>query len=270
LINNKKGYITSGEEQLHYLQWGTGPRLLLAFHGYETDAWIFQDFVPHLVAEYTIIAIDLPHHGHTKWPGQKAWQTADLLATVRELMKLHHVEKVSLLGYSIGGRVCLSVLEGMPVSIDKVLLMATDGLAINFYFNFFTRTILGRKMFSHMLGKPDGYLALVDWMKKNKLVHESRHKFVMHFLQNEQKRKILLNAWPAMRDLMPEPNLVRKLIKKHHIPVSIFMGEYDKVMPPALAHRFAEGLDTVQVHVLNKGHHIFDHENAGLMAAHLL
>ena len=269
-MTNKKGYITSGDEQLHYLQWGNGPRLLLAFHGYETDAWIFGDFVPHLSSEYTIIAIDLPHHGHTKWPGQKAWRTADLLATVQALMDAHNVKKVSLLGYSIGGRVCLSVLEGIPASIDKVVLMATDGLSINFYFNFFTRTFFGRKIFGHMLGQPTGYLRFIDWLKKNKLVHESRHRFVMHFLQNEQKRNILLNAWPAMRDLMPEPKAVRKLIKQYHISVSIFMGEYDKVMPPALAHQFKEGLNTVQVNVLNKGHHIFDHENAGLIAAHLL
>src|SRR5205809_920321 len=61
------GYISMGNEKLHYLQSGIGKRVLLAFHGYSNNASIFHPFEPHLARQYTILSFDLPHHGNSKW-----------------------------------------------------------------------------------------------------------------------------------------------------------------------------------------------------------
>lgn len=263
-------YITIGTEQLHYLQWGTGKRLLLAFHGYGDDAHIFDPLVEFLSADYTVLSIDLPHHGQSKWHGDEMFTKDKLLLLVRTLMEAHKTERVSLLGYSMGGRVCLSIIEGMPLSIDQAVLLATDGLSVNFYYYFFTKTFLGKKVFNHMLEKPGGYLAVIDWMRKRKLVDASRHKFVMHFLQAEHSRKFLQKVWPNTSDLVPSPAQLRKIIKKHSVNVSIFMGTHDKILPPGLATKFAAGLDTVQLHILDKGHRLLDQQTAKQIAEDLL
>ena len=41
------------------------------------------------------------------------------------------VDKVALAGYSMGGRVCLTITELLPELIDRVLLIASDGLVFN-------------------------------------------------------------------------------------------------------------------------------------------
>ena len=263
-------YIAVGNEKLHYLKWGSGKRLLLAFHGYGDDAVIFSPLIEHLTFEYTILSIDLPHHGGSKWPDKEAFTVADLISLVRTLKNEFEVDKISLLGYSMGGRVCLSVIEQMPESIDKVVLMATDGLTVNLYYYLFTRTAAGRVMFRHMLENPALYLKAVDWLRKVNLVGPSKHKFVMHFLQTDEGRNLLLRVWPAMSGIIPPPSKVKATIKKHRIPVTIIMGLLDKIIPPIQAKKFSAGLDTVKVHYLAKGHRVFDHENAGLVAGELI
>ena len=121
-----------------------------------------------------------------------------------------------------------------------------------------------------MLTKPALYFRLMDWLKKRNLVNASRHKFVMQSLSSEENRKFLLNVWPGLSDLIPEPAKLKVVIKQYHIPVTIFMGAHDKIMPPVLGEKFKTGLDTVQLYILDKGHRIFDDENAGQIARSLL
>jgi pimeloyl-ACP methyl ester carboxylesterase len=269
-MNEQSGYISVGTEKLHYLQWGKGRRLLLAFHGYGNNATIFEPVREYLSKEYTILSFDLPHHGESKWTEDTKLAKKDLPGLVETVMAAYSVHKLSLLGNSMGGRVCLSILESMPDHIDKVTLIATDGLTINFYYYFLTRTWFGKKLFRKMMEKPMLFFRVVNWLRKMNLVNAGRRRFVMNFLQTEASRKFLLQVWPAMSDIIPSPANLRRLIKQHAIPVSVFLGAYDKVIPPSLGKNFKSGLDTVQLYILEKGHLVLDHENARQIAESLL
>jgi pimeloyl-ACP methyl ester carboxylesterase len=266
---NESGYLSLGNDQLHYLKTGTGKRVLLAFHGYGNDASIFKPIEEYLVHQFIILSFDLPYHGKSVWSDAPLTQK-DLLQMVDIVKKQYDVEKVSLLGYSLGGRVCLNAIEIAPESIDKVTLLATDGLVQNHYYSFFTNNYFGKKMFRNMLEKPARYFKVMDWFKKLHLVHPSRHKFAMHSLSTPEARNLLLKVWPAMSKLIPSPSRLRNVIAKNRIPVVLFMGVNDKIMPPRLGAQFKAGLDTVQLHILNRGHIIFDHENAEQIAKSLL
>jgi len=269
-MDEQEGYISVGAQKLHYVQWGRGRRVLLAFHGYGNDARIFSPFKGALSNDYTVFSFDIPHHGQSRWPEDILMTKTDLSDLVKNVMTKCNVQKVSLLGYSMGGRVCLTVLEIMPSHVDKVALIASDGLTINFYYYFLTRTSIGRKLFKKMLERPQRFFGLVNWLRKKNLVNASRHRFVMNFLQSEPSRKFLLQVWPGMSELIPSPTKLKRLIKQFSIPVSIFMGAYDRIMPPSLGKNFKAGLDTVQLYVMEKGHHVFDHENARQIAQSLL
>jgi len=269
-MNVESVYIPVGTEKLHCLKWGRGKRLLLAFHGYGDDAGIFSPLQGLLDDVYTILSIDLPHHGKSKWPDDVLLETVDLVGFVETLKSTYNVGKVSLIGYSLGGRVCLSIIEKIPESIDKVVLMATDGLTINLYYYFFMQTFIGKKLFRGMLQKPGFYLKAMGWLRKMNFVDPSRYKFAMHFLQTEENRNFLMKVWPGMSDLVPSPSKLKSVIRKHHIPVSIFMGAHDKIISLSQVKKFSRGLGSVQLHILEKGHRVFDHENAQQIAAHLV
>ena len=265
----QSGYISVGSEQLHYLKWGNGKRLLLAFHGYGDNADIFSPLPEYLDESYTMLSFNLPYHGGSAWAGNSLLTDKDIVEMVHVLMNEYHVEKVSLIGYSLGGRVCLAIIEYLPASIEKVVLIAPDGLKVDPYYYFFTGTWPGKKIFRNMLEQPKPYFRMMNWLKKMHLVHESRYKFAMHFLQSEESRSFLLHVWPALSGVAPRPAQLKKLIKKYHLPVVIFMGAYDKIIPPSIALKFKKGLDTVQLHIVEKGHRILDHETVRQIAGSL-
>ncbi len=262
----QEGYIKISGEELHYLKWGNGARLLLAFHGYANDAGIFQLFDRYLNKDFTIISIDLPHHGKSRWTENTYLSLPDVMTLVSQAMEMQQVKKISLLGYSMGGRVCLNLIEHMPEQIEKVILIAPDGLVTDTYYYLLTRTRIGKRLFKHFLTNHQLYFKLIDWMKDKKLVDASRHKFVMQYMHTEERRKFLWQVWPCMSKLMPTQRIVKQNIAQYKIPVLIFMGAYDKVIPPSLAKKFVQGLETAKLYVLQKGHRVFDTENAGEIA----
>ena len=249
---------------------GHGKKLLLAFHGYNNTAELFAPFAEYIEDEYTIISIDLPHHGKTQWAAPMQMQVKDLMAMVWLLRNEFGVEKVSLLGYSMGGRMCLKVIEMMPEAIDKVLLVAPDGLSFNTFYYFLTRTIPGKALFNHFLNTPDFYFPIMNAIKRVGLVSDARHKFAMQHIQTGDSRKFLQNVWPSTCRIIPNNSRVRVLVNKYKIPVHIFMGNYDKVIPPKMGKRFAGGMKTAELHIVEKGHRVMDADTMPQMAKCLL
>jgi pimeloyl-ACP methyl ester carboxylesterase len=263
-------YLSLGSERLHYLQMGVGSRVLLAFHGYGERATVFSVFEKCLGSDYTILSFDLPHHGSSSWPEGVALSEQHLCVLVQEVLRQHDVQRLSLMGYSIGGRVCMGIVKCLPDKIDRVLLMAADGLAINYYYYFFARTVLGKWLLRTALLRPAMSVALTDILRKLRLLPVTQYRLAMGTLQHEHSRQLLLRAWPAMRHLVYSPTALRRIVNAHNLQVILIMGRYDRVLPPKLASNFAKGVPTATVQVLDKGHRIFDAENAQAIAQHLL
>ncbi|MBA3827542.1 MAG: alpha/beta hydrolase [Taibaiella sp.] len=258
-MSSESGYVRIESGKLHYLRSGNGKKILLAFHGYGNSASLFSSFTNYLGKEYTIISIDLPYHGKSEWSEKEALKKKDIIILADHFTKQHHVEKISLLGYSIGGKVCLSMVQEIPEKIDKVLLIASAGLIFEPFFHFVTRNFAGRKLFTGLLTNPKKYLQVIDWLKNRKLIAENRYRFV-NYVQSEESRKFLLRAWPALKNMVPDQRKLKAIIRQYRIPICIFMGKYDKIIPADTALRFQKGLDTVSVTILPKGHRVFDAE----------
>ena len=173
----QEGYVSTGERKLHYLRAGSGKKLLLAFHGYGNEAGLFLPFVKHLDNEYTLISVDLPHHGGSQWEMGVVMEKAELLTLTGNLQKETGAEKVSLLGYSLGARVCMCIMEQIPCSIDRAVLVAPDGLVYNTLYHFVTRNFIGKRIFRNFLHDPTRYTRYTKWLMKSGFVNESQHNF---------------------------------------------------------------------------------------------
>ncbi|MGH0036240.1 MAG: alpha/beta fold hydrolase [Myxococcota bacterium] len=91
--------------RLHGLEWSrTGVPLLLV-HGFSNEAHIWDDFAPAVAPYYRTLAIDLRGHGDSDWDPEARYDydhhVADLEAVVAGL----DIERMVLVGHSLGGRV---------------------------------------------------------------------------------------------------------------------------------------------------------------------
>lgn len=263
------GFITTGSQRLHYLRWGQGSRVLLAFHGYGNSASLFASLAGKVAATYTTISVDLPHHGRSEWTGNDPWTKPELTAFVKALMAQLGVERISLTGFSLGGRVCLNIIEQLPEVVNKAVLIAPDGLVPNPLYWFVTRNPAGIRLFNGFVERPEGYIRFVDWLHHRKWVNASKHKFVMQYVSAPAARAFLRKVWPGMRLLVPARRQVQQRIRQFRIPTYIFMGRYDRIIPPRQAHTFAKGNPFIHVQVLDKGHRLMDEESLRGIAAAL-
>src|SRR5690242_8106364 len=145
----EKQVVTYKSSQICYYRIGTGPRLGLCFHGYGEDATSFA-FLEKLAGDqYSFYAIDLPFHGQTIWKEDLNFTHTDLQQIIHDLLLSNNINlqtdaakpnrKMVLMGFSLGGRVALSLYQAWPQLTERLLLMAPDGLKVNFWYWLSTR-----------------------------------------------------------------------------------------------------------------------------------
>ncbi len=109
---------------------GAGPPLVL-LHGFTGSAATWTPHLDAFAGHFSVIAVDLPGHGASDTPADPARSgmkqcVADLLALFDRL----EIERVSLLGYSMGGRVALNLAIAAPERIRALVLeSASPGIA---------------------------------------------------------------------------------------------------------------------------------------------
>ncbi|RYG93088.1 acetoin dehydrogenase dihydrolipoyllysine-residue acetyltransferase subunit [Loktanella sp. IMCC34160] len=114
----------TGALAVHRSRGGTGTPVLL-IHGFASDSTSWVPLEAHL-KHRPLIRIDLPSHG--KSPRLRIDSFADLAAEIRRAFDGLGVEKVDLIGHSLGGALALSLADTRPRSIASLTLIAPAGL----------------------------------------------------------------------------------------------------------------------------------------------
>ena len=113
--------------RLHYVDWGNdgAPPMLLVHGG--RDHCRNWDWVAHELKErYHIIAPDLRGHGDSQWLVGGAYSTIDYVYDIAQLVRQARMEKMVVIGHSMGGSVALAYAGLYP---DKVrMLVSIEGM----------------------------------------------------------------------------------------------------------------------------------------------
>ena len=144
----KSSFITYRNSIIHYRESGDGENILLCFHGFGEFAETFEVVTAQLDKNIKMIAIDLPHHGATKWLEGYKFTLDDMRHIIESCPSIKN-KKFGLMGYSLGGRIALAVFQHMPDRINKLILLAPDGLKVNFWYWLATQTSTGNRLFSY-------------------------------------------------------------------------------------------------------------------------
>jgi len=253
----RSGFINYLDNKVHVLKMGSGPKLLIAIHGFGNDAGIFRPVAAAFQETYTTVSIDLPGHGKTVW-NKAYFEKHDLMAIIQGIKIEAGVEKFSLMGFSLGGRACLSIVELQAGWIDQLFLLAPDGLKKNFWYNAATRNVFGKLIFKRMMQNPDAWLHYVDKLRQWNIIDASRFKFAKAHLTNESIRHQLSYVWPVTSKLIVSTMLAKWHIRKYRIETHVFMGEHDRIFPPRQGQQFVKGLKTAKLHILDEGHNLIN------------
>ena len=256
---NQSNFLDLGELKLEYLTYGTGKETLLAFHGFGRHATDFEVFEKLFGTKYTIYAFNLFHHGNSQYPKDRIEQNTFTKGEFQQLFssffKDKQIEKIAVLGYSLGGKIALMFPEIFADKVTSVWLFAPDGIKKNFWYFVASNTLVGRNVYKYFLENPRLFFSMVNGMHKTKLINDKIKKFAMNNMDEKEKRELVYKVWLTFKDTNPDIILVIENIKKFDIPVYQFFGKNDKVIKPQLGDWFSSKINQKQnYHVLQAGH----------------
>ena len=248
---------------ISYYRFGSGPKTAVCFHGYGEEAAAFEFLEKYAGNQYTFYAIDLPFHGKTSWNDGINFLPKDLIQIVEEIINQNNPKpptsnfKLSLIGFSLGGRIALSLYQNIPEKIEKLVLLAPDGLKVNFWYWLATQTWLGNKSFKLTMQKPGWFFGFLKILNKLKLVNTSIFKFVNYYIGDADVRRLLYARWTTLRKIKPNISLIKKNIRKHKTPVRLVYGKHDRIILSSVGEKFRKGIEQhCTISVINAGHQV--------------
>ncbi|SIS58294.1 alpha/beta hydrolase [Neptunomonas antarctica] len=113
---------------LHALESGVGQsRVIVALHGWLDNAATFNEMRQHF-DDYHFIALDLMGHGYTDHrPASMPYYIWDNVSDVLAIIDQLGLEKVTLLGHSMGASIATLFAGAFPERVEKLFLI--EGLA---------------------------------------------------------------------------------------------------------------------------------------------
>lgn len=246
--------------RINYYRFGSGSRLVLCFHGYGENGTTYAFLEKLAGAQYCFIALDLPFHGLTDWKETGDFVESDLINIIQQILendtKLPD-KQFSLLGYSLGGRIALSLYQAKPGLIDRMVLLAPDGLKVNPWYWLATQTWAGNRFFAFTMKHPSWFFEFLKGMNKLGLVNTSIFKFVNYYIGDAKVRMDLYNRWTSLRRFKPNLSHIRLLIHQHKTPIRLMYGKHDRIILPVRGEKFRTGIENYcTLTILPSGHQV--------------
>lgn len=104
---------------------GDGPPLLL-IHGIGDSSRTWEQVIPLLAREHLVIAPDLLGHGASDKP-RADYSVAAYANGMRDLLAVLGVDRVTLVGHSLGGGVAMQFAYQFPDKTERLVLVSTGG-----------------------------------------------------------------------------------------------------------------------------------------------
>jgi len=108
---------------LHLLEWSDEGVGMLLLHGFGNEAHIWDDFAPQMAPYYRTLALDHRGHGDSAWDPERRYDLETLVDDVAAVTRALAIERVVLVGHSLGGRVATLFGGRYPGSLAGLVLV---------------------------------------------------------------------------------------------------------------------------------------------------
>lgn len=109
-----------------------GPRdapAVIMLHGFGASLYTWEPWAQALSRTHRVVSLDLPGSGLSPPDPEDDYTDTRVLALLTALMDQKGIERASLIGNSIGGRIAWRMAAAHPDRVDRLVLIAPDGFA---------------------------------------------------------------------------------------------------------------------------------------------
>ncbi|HAK59295.1 MAG TPA: hypothetical protein DCO77_02780 [Nitrospiraceae bacterium] len=233
-----KGVMLEDDTVIHYLEAGQGPTLIL-IHGIGGSSASWRDVIPSLSKAYRVIALDLPGYGKSDRP--RVDYSVEYYATVlKHTIDAVGGDRVALVGNSLGGWIAAVTALNHPQSVSHLILVDSAGLK----------------------GDPPPSVNLDPATQKEfevllQAFYHDTTRLTTEFVDNEWKyrKSVRRTIQETMKSLNTKSPSLDGRLRGIKAPTLVIWGKQDKLIPVEVAGRFAKGIPTSTVTIIdNAGH----------------
>lgn len=252
--NTIAGTIKFGKGQLCFQKLGSGSKKMLCFHGYGQGKEYFEPLIQAL-PEYSLYSFDLFFHGQSVWDEgdtpltKEVWQEFFLVFLEKE-----GVEKFSVCGFSMGAKFALACVEAFPQKVEKITLMAPDGIKPPFLYSMVTNIGLFRRIFKIQIDHPSVFFALAEVMEKLGFMDKSVVRFAKKQMMDPENRSRVYHTWVVFRKLKFNLKALAKIMNIEGIELDIYLGSHDKMITRKSMLQLVRHTDHYRLHMINSAH----------------
>lgn len=120
-------YLTLQNCQVYYQKVGKGANLVM-LHGWGNDVSSWWGVVDLLKDDFTLWLIDLPGFGRSDMGEKKAFTNLDYAQVIKEFIIQLKIDKPTVIGHSVGGRIAIKLAVNFPEVVDKLILEDAAGI----------------------------------------------------------------------------------------------------------------------------------------------
>lgn len=232
--------------KMQCLQIGEGKKFLFAFHGFGQSPKAFEK-LEILLPEYTIFSFDILSFG-------KEPKKENFCEQISVFCQQHGILIFSVLAFSIGARMALSLLESCPEKIEKTYLIAPDGFQKNYWYQLAVSP-LGKLAFWRFIKKPLFFLKIAQMLTHAGLLHQELYLLAEKYSNTPPKRFLLWRTWLSHKHLMPNLKILHHVLGQKPIPIVILLAHQDLLTPSLSVQKFATTHPCIHVKHSSYKHH---------------
>ncbi len=257
--------IKSGNNKLGYRKLGNGKEALLAFHGFGQESSYFTGFAKATETRFTLYSIDLFFHGNSLWHDRGEPLSEEVwFSFVKALLQRHQIQRFSLIGYSLGGKLALLTCTQWASRIDKLILIAPDGIKTNLWYSLATYPYAIRKAFRKTVNRPRAFFLLVKIFRGLGLLDKGVARFAKSQMHTRPRRYRVYATWMVLRKIRPGLAKLTELINRYGIETEMYLGKYDRIITGKNMEKWLATLKKHQLTMLETGHTTLIEEVADL------
>lgn len=240
---------------LHYSVTGRGNQAVLAFHGFGQNHSVFHEIALINGEAITLYSFDLFFHGKSTWGyGDKPIEKEFWIACIESFLSKKNIDRFSMIGFSIGCRFVVTLIEKFTSRINQVYLLAPDGIPGNLWFSIATSTAPMRWIFKSLIRHPKPLFILMNLSESLQLVNPKLIRFAKSQMDTETKRNQVYNSWAAFRKLFVSKKDLEKILQQHPVKIIFIIGDQDQVILSLALFYSKRDQKNPEIHTLRSGH----------------
>ena len=243
---------------------GKASSVVIAFHGFDRSSSEMENFMSFYDDDTAMLSVNLLHHGESGPIGDlHIYSMLEPSILIDSLMRKIQIEfgegvnRLELLGYSMGSRICFRLLTENTDEFSRIIVLTPDGLRKGLLYKFVVNTRIGRFGWSLVDRFPKTNRGIIDALYKVGVISGHRHHFGRYHTDNSEIRRRVAYGWAAHKKFWPELRNLAKAMAK--VEAHLVFGNRDKIIPEKWSRGLKSeltkiGCSSVQFHTIESGH----------------